>query len=61
MAIPALSEKLPNWHFFTHAFNSKIVWAKLHLLKCFESATKCLYPKHVSGSVQVLKTADKSG
>ena len=34
-------------------------WVKLILLKCFESATKWLYPKHVSGSVQVLKTADK--
>ena len=35
--------------------------SKLLLLKCFESATKWLYLKHVSGSVQVLKTSDKSG
>ena len=31
------------------------------LLKCFESATKWFYPKHASGSVQVLKTAGRSG
>ena len=54
-AIPALSEKLPKWHFLIHACNSNIFWAKLLLLKCFESATKWLYPKNVSGSVQVLK------
>ena len=45
----------PSQHFLTHACNSKKFWAKLLLLKCFVSATKCLYPKHVSGSVQVLK------
>ena len=37
------------------ARNSKKIWAKLFLLKYFESATKRLYPKNVSGSVQVLK------
>ena len=51
---PALSEKLPKWHFLTHACNSKIFLGKLLLLKCFENATKWLYPKNVSGSVQVL-------
>ena len=60
-AIPALSEKLPKWHFLIHACNSNFFCAKLLLLKCFESATKWLYPKNVSGSVQVLKTLDKSG
>ena len=54
MDIPALFEKLPKWHFSTHAFNSEIFWAKLLLLKCFESATKWLDPKNVSGSVYVL-------
>lgn len=33
----------------------QIFWAKLLLLKCFESATMWLYSKNVSGSVQVLK------
>jgi hypothetical protein len=28
MAIPALSEKLPKWHFLTHAYNSKKFWAQ---------------------------------
>ena len=56
----------PKWHFLTrypltHACNSKNFGAKLLLLKCFECATKWLYPKNVSGSVQVLKTEDKSG
>ena len=49
-----IAEKLPKWHFLTHACNSKIFGAKLLLLKCFESATKRLYPKNISGSVQVL-------
>jgi hypothetical protein len=48
---------LTKWHFLTHAF----LWAKLLLLKCFESATKRHFPKNISGSVQVHKTADKSG
>ena len=58
MAISAnqpISGKLPKWHFLTHAWNSNIFWPKLLLLKCFESAIKWLYPKSVSGSVQVLK------
>ena len=43
-----------------HVHNSKKIFlVKLLLLKGFESATKWLYPKHVSG--QVLRTADKSG
>ena len=50
----------PKWHFLnryplTHACNSKFFGAKLLLLKCSESATKWLYPKNVSGSVQALK------
>jgi hypothetical protein len=40
MAISALSEKLPKWHFLTHACNLKNFGAKLLLLKCFEGATK---------------------
>ena len=36
-------------------------WTKLLQLKCFESAIKLLFPKRYSGSVQVLKTGDKSG
>ena len=36
-------------------------WAKFLLLKCFESATKWINPKHVSGPIQVLKTEDKNG
>ena len=52
----SLSEKLTKWHFLTHAWKSNFFWAKFLLLKCFERATKWLYPKHVSSSVQVLKT-----
>jgi hypothetical protein len=46
---------LPKWHFLTHACNSNFFWAKLLLLKCFESAIKRLYPKNASGSIQALK------
>ena len=42
MAIPALSEKLPKWHFLTPAWNSKKFWAKCLLLMHCESA---IYPK----------------
>ena len=58
-----LKEKCKFWWFVTFYYylsakkagNSKFFWAKLLLLKCFESANKWLYPKNVSGSVQVLK------
>jgi hypothetical protein len=61
MAIPALSEKLPKWHFLTHACNSKKNWVKLLLLKCFKTTTNRLNPKHVSGSVHVLLKVDTVG
>jgi hypothetical protein len=36
MAIPALSEKLPKWHFLAHVYNSNIFWAKLFLLSALK-------------------------
>ena len=51
-------DKFTWWHFQTTSkklFGSKNFWAKLLLMKWFESAIKWLYPKTVSSSAQVLK------
>ena len=60
MAIPALCEKLPEWHFLTHTCNSKKFWAKL--CTSFEVLWKChqvtLFKKCLSPSAKI---ADKSG
>ena len=44
-AIPAHSEKLPNWHFFTPIWFFLIKW--LHLKQC-ESAILCFFLQNVS-------------
>ena len=53
--------KIAKMALLTRVCNSNFLRDKLLLLKCFEIATKLLYPKHVSSSVQVLKTVDNSG
>ena len=59
MAFPALSEKLPKWHFLTPAWNFKIFWAMCLLLIYCESAIEWFFPKSVPSSVQVLFQVDK--
>ena len=59
--IPVLSKNITKMAIFAHELNLKSFWAKLLLLKCYESAIEWLYPKNVSSSVQVLKQVDKSG
>ena len=66
--LPIGSYHLPKHQFFYYLqpipstvvkYVESIWHENLLLLMCFESATKWLYPKNVSGSVHVLKTEDK--
>ena len=41
--IPSPSEKIPKWHFLTHAYNPKNFWAKILFWKCHQvTSSKCL-------------------